>query len=60
MRIGELKFSSGFTYIGLLIAIVIFGLGSVGAARILASAERGERERELIFIGHQFRDAIRS
>jgi len=51
---------AGFTYIGLLIAVVFFGLGSVGAARLLASTERAEREAELLFIGHQFRQAIRS
>ena len=51
---------AGFTYIGLLIAVVFFGLGSVGAARILASTERAERESELLFIGHQFRQAIRT
>jgi len=49
----------GFTYIGLLIAVAIFGLGSVGAARLLASTERAEREAELLFVGHQFRQAIR-
>ena len=52
--------SAGFTYIGLLVAIVLFGLGSVGAARVLASAERQEREHELLFVGAQFRSAIAS
>lgn len=51
---------AGFTYIGLLIAVVIFGMGSVGAARLLASTERAEREAELLFVGHQFRQAIQS
>lgn len=51
---------AGFTYIGLLIAVAFFGLGSVGAARLLASTQRAEREAELLFIGHQFRQAIRS
>lgn len=50
--------NTGFTYVGLLLAIVFFGLGSVGVARALASSERGEKERELLFIGQQFRDAI--
>lgn len=45
---------------GLLIAIVFFGLGSVGVARVLASSERGEKERELLFIGQQFSEAIGS
>ncbi len=55
---GKLGKQQGFTYIGMLIAVVLFGLGSVGAARLLASTERTEREAELIFIGHQFRQAI--
>ncbi|MBK7549755.1 MAG: type II secretion system protein [Rhodoferax sp.] len=59
MQIGSGN-DSGFTYVGLLIVVVLFGLGSVGAARLLASSERSEREKELLFIGHQFRQAIRS
>ncbi|OIN94038.1 MAG: hypothetical protein AUJ20_02175 [Comamonadaceae bacterium CG1_02_60_18] len=51
---------AGFTYIGLLIAVVFFGLGMVGAARLLAATEQAEREAELLFIGHQFRQAIQS
>ncbi len=51
---------AGFTYIGLLLLVALFGLASVGAARILASTERAERETELLFVGEQFRLAIRS
>ena len=51
---------AGFTYVGLLIVVVLFGLASVGAARILASSERAEREKQLLFVGHQFRQAIQS
>lgn len=50
----------GFTYVGLLVAIVLFALGSVGATHILSSSERAERERELLFCGAQFRAAIAS
>jgi type II secretory pathway pseudopilin PulG len=59
-RIFSARFQAGFTYVGLLIAIVFFGLGSVGGARVLASSERGEREAELLFVGNQFRQAIAS
>ena len=52
------KRDAGFTYVGLLLAIVFFGMGSVGVARVLASSERGDRERELLFVGAQFRAAI--
>ena len=59
MRTGK-RTVRGFTYIGLLLAVALFGMASVGAARLLASAERGEREAELLFVGNQFRQAIRS
>ena len=59
-RISSSRARPGFTYVGLLIAIVFFGLGSVGAARVLASSERAEREAELLFVGNQFRQAIGS
>ena len=60
MPTGRSDGTAGFSYIGLLIAIVFFGFGSVGAARLLASTERAEREQDLLFIGEQFRNAIRS
>lgn len=59
-RISSVRSPAGFTYVGLLIAIVFFGVGSVGAARVLASSERAEREAELLFVGNQFRQAIGS
>lgn len=58
MRASERASEGGFTYVGLLLLIVFFGLGSVGVARVLASSERGEKEQELLFVGAQFRDAI--
>ena len=51
---------AGIAYVGLLIAVVLFGLGIVGTARLLASTQRADKERELLYIGHQFRDAIRN
>lgn len=60
IKISKRQWSAGFTYIALLLAVVFFGLGSVGAARVLASSERAERERELLFVGNQFRQAIES
>ncbi len=59
-RTSSSLFTAGFTYVGLLFAIVFFGLGSVGAVRVLASSERAEREAELLFVGNQFRQAIGS
>ena len=51
---------AGFTYVGMLLLVALFGLGSAGAAGVLASAERLEKERELLFVGAQFRAAIGS
>ena len=59
MQTGSYR-AAGFTYVGLLVVVALFGLASVGAARILASTERAEREAELLFVGHQFRQAFRS
>lgn len=50
----------GFTYVGVLVAIVVVGLGIAGGAQTMASAERREKERELLFVGGQFRAAIAS
>ena len=60
MPIGKFGHQAGFTYVGLLIAVVFVGLGAVGWARLLASADRADREAELLFVGRQFRQAIQS
>ena len=58
LRASESVRNDGFTYVGLLLLIVFFGLGSVGVARVLVSSERGDKEKELLFVGAQFREAI--
>jgi type II secretory pathway pseudopilin PulG len=50
--------SSGFTYIGLLIAVAIMGIMLSAAGTMWSVAAQREKEVELLFIGHQFRDAI--
>ena len=50
--------SSGFTYIGLLIAIAIIGVALGAAGTVSYTAQRRENERELLFVGDQFRRAI--
>ena len=52
--------SAGFTYIGLLIAVVILGLGLSAVGTIWRTQAQRERERELLFIGHEFETAIAS
>ncbi|MFL6605496.1 MAG: type II secretion system protein [Steroidobacteraceae bacterium] len=48
----------GFTYLGLLMAVAVMGLMLTIVARVWATTEQREREIQLLFAGHQFRDAI--
>ena len=50
--------SGGFTYIGLLIAVAIMGIMLSAAGTMWSVSAQREREVELLFIGHQYRDAI--
>jgi type II secretory pathway pseudopilin PulG len=51
---------SGFTYIGLLVAVVILGLTLSAAGRVWRTTEQREREIQLLYIGHAYRMAISS
>ena len=50
----------GFTYIGLLVAVVLIGVGLAAAGQVWSTTAKRERERELLFVGGQFRHAIGS
>ena len=50
--------NKGFTYIGLLAIIVIAGIGLTGVSVVWHQDMQREREKELLFIGEQFRLAI--
>ncbi|MDP8985983.1 MAG: type II secretion system GspH family protein [Pseudomonadota bacterium] len=52
--------AGGFTYIGLLIAVVVLGLALAGAGIVWRTQAQREREQELLFIGREFRAAIAS
>lgn len=49
---------AGFTYLAVLFAIVVMGVVLAGAGQVWSTAAKRERERELLFIGNQFRQAI--
>jgi type II secretory pathway pseudopilin PulG len=49
----------GFTFLAVLAIIVIMGIGLMAVNEVWATAKKREKEQELLFIGHQFRDAIR-
>ena len=50
--------SSGFTYIGLLIFIVLMGIGLALAGQVWHTSMQREKEKELLFVGDQIRTAI--
>lgn len=55
MRSGSAR---GFAYIGLLIGMIIVGIGLAAVSRVWSQGAQREREAELLFVGHQFRQAI--
>lgn len=52
--------AAGYTYIGLLFFVFLAGIGLALAAHSWHMEIRRERERELLFVGDQFRRAIAS
>ena len=49
---------AGFTYVGLLIAVAVLGVGLAATGQVWRTAAAREKERELLFIGNQYRTAI--
>lgn len=49
---------SGFTYLGILVLVVLIGMMLAAAGEVASTQAQREREVELLFIGHQYRDAI--
>jgi len=50
----------GFTYIAILLAVAIFGVGLASAGIVWHTAAKRDREVELLYVGNEFRDAIRA
>lgn len=48
----------GFTYIGLLVAVALLSIGLAAVGQVWSTIAKRERERELLFIGSEFRRAI--
>jgi type II secretory pathway pseudopilin PulG len=48
----------GFTYFGVLVLVLFIGLMLAAAGEVASQQAQREREAELLFIGHQYRDAI--
>lgn len=50
--------AEGFTYIAIMIAVVIMGIFLSGTGLVWHTAQQREREQQLLFVGDQFRQAI--
>ncbi|HYR35273.1 MAG TPA: type II secretion system protein [Burkholderiales bacterium] len=50
----------GFTYLGVLLIIAVMGAGLAAFGELYSHAAQREKERELLFIGNQFREAVGS
>lgn len=48
----------GFTYIGLLIVVALIGVGLAAAGQVSHTSLQREKERELLFVGNEFKKAI--
>jgi type II secretory pathway pseudopilin PulG len=48
----------GFTYFGVLVLVVLIGLMLAAGGEVASQQAQREREAELLFIGHQYREAI--
>jgi len=48
----------GMAYLALLIAVAVMGVGLAATASLWHEARQREKERELLFVGEQFRRAI--
>jgi type II secretory pathway pseudopilin PulG len=59
-RTRTLARAAGFTYIGLLIAVVVMGIALSAVGVVWRTQAQREREQELLFIGHDFERAIAS
>jgi type II secretory pathway pseudopilin PulG len=57
MRSGRSK-QGGFTYVLLLIAVGITGAALAAAGELYSHVAQREKERELLFVGNQYRQAI--
>lgn len=60
MRAGELPGQRGFTYVGVLLAIAILGLGLSAASEVWSTVARRQRMDQLDWVGRQYVQAIGS
>ena len=52
------RLQGGYTYVGMLLAVAVIGIGLAATGIVWSQASQREKERELLFVGDQFRRAI--
>jgi type II secretory pathway pseudopilin PulG len=57
---GKPASQGGFTYLGVLLLIMVMGMGLASAGELWATAARRDRERQLLWVGTQYAQALRS
>jgi type II secretory pathway pseudopilin PulG len=60
MRTQARRHEAGFTYVAILLAVAMFGAILAAVSTVWYTAQKREKERELLFVGDQFRKALRS
>ena len=58
MAVHTARCEAGFTYLGILIAMALFGVALAATGDVWRTAAQREREQELLFVGNQFRNAF--
>jgi len=50
--------SGGVTYLGVLVLVTLIGLSLALAAQVASTSIRRDKEQQLLWVGHQYREAI--
>lgn len=58
-KTGRLELQRGFTYLGLMLIIATMGAALAATAMVWSTVVQREKERELLFIGDEFRKALK-
>ena len=56
----EIRRQAGFTFVGLMFAVAIAGIALAGTGALWQMESRREKEKELLFIGEEYRNATGS
>ena len=57
---GRPSSEDGFTYLGVLFLITVMGMGLASAGELWSTASRRDREKQLLWVGTQYAQALRS